>query len=113
MNTPSFTPEPWILNGNAIEIPDRFNTGMTVTLAHIYDERDIALDPGEIKANARLMVAAPEIYNALKALMGFLDSGDLVRNTSGDSKPGWAVASLPLLRALSAAHNVLVKAVQL
>lgn len=88
MNAAKYTPGPWELNGMAIEIPDRFNVGMTATLARIYDERDIALDPAEIRANAHLIAAAPELLEALKDfvnasikfascdpdIVGFLDS---------------------------------------
>jgi len=69
------TPGPWELNGSAIEVPDRFNAGMTAVIAHIYDERDVALDPDEIRANARLMVTAPELLRTLQSIARMSASG--------------------------------------
>lgn len=52
------------------------------------------------------------LYEALRAIMDFIESGELVRNTSGDGEPGWALKTIPLVRALAAANSLLAKAVK-
>ncbi len=48
-------------------------------------------------------------YEALEALMGMIESGVLVRDTSRDSEPGWAMRQVELLRVLANANDLLGK----
>ena len=74
--------------------------------------------PEVAQANANLIVAAvnalPDLLRerealreALTALLGRLESGDLVRNTKWDGEADWAIKQIPLLRDLAKAHEVL------
>lgn len=61
-------------------------------------------------ANAHLIAAAPELYEALAGVLQLIADGKLVRNTSGDSNPDWAMRQLPFVMALSRAETALAKA---
>lgn len=63
-----------------------------------------------IKEKADLIAAAPEMYEALKTLLQYLDQVVLVRNIERDSEPDWAVRMLHLTKDLKLAHDALAKA---
>lgn len=57
-----------------------------------------------------LHAAAPEMLTALEAIYALVDAGVLVRDTSHDHEPGWAIKALPLVKALQNAQAVIAKA---
>lgn len=61
-------------------------------------------------ANARLIAAAPDILVALQGLMSLIESGWLVRDTSEDGKPGFAMRQLTPMAKLQAAQRAIEKA---
>lgn len=63
---PKFTPGPWEVKGTSIQ-------GGNMHLASVTDERDIPVDPVEAIANARLMAAAPQLYEALTYCVRLLE----------------------------------------
>jgi hypothetical protein len=63
-----------------------------------------------IKEKADLIAAAPEMYEALKALLNYLDQVVLVRNIELDSEPDWALRMLQLTKDLKLVHDALAKA---
>jgi hypothetical protein len=64
----------------------------------------------EARANARLIAAAPEMYEALKSFMKLIDEQQLVRNVSHDGELGWAFKQLDIVMTLLAAKTALAKA---
>lgn len=64
----------------------------------------------QIESNARLIAAAPDLLNALKGVWKLIDDGQLVRNTSGDANPDWAMRQLPFVMALKACDAAIAKA---
>jgi hypothetical protein len=64
----------------------------------------------ECRANARLIAEAPNLLVALKGIMAHVESGMLVRNTSEDIDPGWAIKQLPLVMDLKAAVEAISNA---
>jgi hypothetical protein len=63
-----------------------------------------------IEADARLLAAAPELFAALKAVLGFFDSGEFVRDTSHDYEQGWHLKMIPVVKSLSDANTAIAKA---
>lgn len=63
---PAHTPGPWTINGTAIEAEDKEQRG--ILIAHVFDEDDNGA--AEHDANARLIAAAPELLERLKARRG-------------------------------------------
>ena len=61
-------------------------------------------------ADARLISAAPDLLAALNDVFELIDEGFLVRNTSRDADPLWALNSLRFVTRLKAAYDVFVKA---
>lgn len=61
-------------------------------------------------SNARLIAAAPDLYEALAAVMAHVDSGVLVRDISHDHERDWAMRQIHLVRALKMAQDALAKA---
>src|SRR6185437_2810097 len=68
------------------------------------------ISPDEDAANARLIAAAPELYEALEGILKLVDEGQLVRDTSNDPNPDWAMRQIPFVSAFSKAHQALTKA---
>jgi hypothetical protein len=64
----------------------------------------------EALANARLIAAAPDLLEALKELMGDIDSGVLVRDVTRDREAGWAIEMLAFVKRLHAALAAIAKA---
>jgi hypothetical protein len=60
--------------------------------------------------NARLIAASPELLSSLQEIFELIDNGMLVRNTSGDTNPNWAIRQLPLINALYKAKQAIAKA---
>lgn len=46
-----------------------------------------------------------ELLNACKALLGLIESGQLVRDISHDAEPGWAMKQLGLVQVLKQAQD--------
>lgn len=51
-----------------------------------------------------------KLLKALEALYGHIETGDLVRDTSGDSEPGWAMKQVPLVTNLAVAKAAIAAA---
>ncbi len=64
----------------------------------------------EIFATRDLIAAAPEMLAALKAMMGLLDSGYLVRNIDNDHEPDWAMKQIEPVRRLKDAVDAIARA---
>lgn len=62
------------------------------------------------RANAKLIAAAPDLYAALKGVLELISAGKLVRDTSSDANPDWAMRQMPFVMALGAAEDALAKA---
>jgi len=68
------TPGPWIANGNEIAAPE-FNGGIAtyyVRVASMDDTRETGWNAPTIKANARLIAAAPDLLAALQDIVEYL-----------------------------------------
>ncbi len=61
MTAPKFTPGPWVTNGTAIEQAQERNT---LVVAYVEDRQN-----DDHRANARLIAAAPELYESLSDLI--------------------------------------------
>ena len=57
-----------------------------------------------------LIAATPEMFAALKAVLGFFDSGEFVRDTTHDFEQGWHLKMIPVVKSLSDANAALAKA---
>ena len=55
----------------------------------------------------KLAERAEELENALKGVMKLIGDGVLVRNTSDDANPGWALKMMPLVATIKAADSAL------
>lgn len=98
-----FTPGPWTCERDDCEHGDIYYA------IHGKDYKFIT-NVFESKANAKLIAAAPEMYEALIDVFAMIDEGYLVRNTSGDAETGWAMKQLPFIMRLQVAHAALAKA---
>ena len=61
-------------------------------------------------ANASLIASAPDMYDALKAILGFFESGEFVRDTSNDFEQGWHLRMIPVVKSIADAKDALAKA---
>lgn len=64
----------------------------------------------EVRANAALIAAAPELLAGLKAILAGFDAGVWVRNISGDGDPAWAIKLMPHIQAMAAVVKAVEKA---
>ena len=73
MNTTKHTPGPWIIASDdlSIEAPSHPSNG-TPLIAQLYASSHFGYD--ERMANARLIAAAPELLETLKAVLSFMDT---------------------------------------
>jgi hypothetical protein len=83
--------------GTALSWPNKPDQGKTHTLAE------------ELTA---LRSLKDELYMALKAVVGLIESGQLVRDVSGDEEPDWALKTLGLVRIVAQARYAVEKAKQ-
>lgn len=58
----------------------------------------------------KLFAAAPELYEALKEILGFFESGEFIRDTSRDFEQGWHLKMIPVVKSLADANAALAKA---
>ena len=54
--------------------------------------------------------SALKLLAASKAIWKQIEDGKLVRNTSGDENPGWAMRQVPLIRDLKAFADAITEA---
>ncbi len=104
------TPGPWTLyppsvigHADVLFGPARGdNHGCATILSAVghYEEAD---------ANARLIAAAPELFAALKALLGDIESGLLVRDIARDGDSAWALHMIDFVGRLQAAQTAILK----
>lgn len=77
---------------------------------------DVSADQGRIgicncgPEDAPLIAAAPDLLEALKDMFALLDEGLLVRDTSKDEAPGYAINMLTLVRRLNKAKQAIERA---
>ena len=69
-----YTKGEWELRGNKIFIKDTYKSIATVSIQKAWDERSNPIEDVEAKANARLIAAAPELYEHSKNLIDYLRS---------------------------------------
>jgi len=62
------------------------------------------------EADWNLIAAAPELFAALKAVLGFFDSGEFVRDISRDFEQGWHLKMIPVVKSLADAKDAIAKA---
>lgn len=98
------TPGPWQQEGSFIYGPDP----LRFTICHMHY-------PGvrwkeESAANESLIKSAPDLLDALKSVLNMIESGILVRDTSKDLEPGWAMRQIPIVTSLQKAGNAIAKA---
>lgn len=68
MNAPQFTPGPWVSRGLTIWEPDKTAMSIAVVTQHHKDAR----------ANARLISAAPDLYEALVLAAAVIDRAGII-----------------------------------
>jgi len=111
------TPAPWTLSGGAngewdieaVGDQDKSGTGAWA-IAQTFGSVGHGLGNEESDANALLIAAAPELLDALKAL---LRANDEVQNAlcDGPDVPGWDRSALPRAQANVVAAEALAKSV--
>jgi hypothetical protein len=74
------------------------------------DRAAIRFALGQIEHHAPLLATAPELLEALEELFKLVEDGVLVRSTTADGDPGWAMKQLPLVLTLSKTHAAIKKA---
>lgn len=114
----NFTAGPWIAEHQGPESANAYailtDKGWVVGhpwIAQAFGQNVGPLTAEETQANVKLITAAPDLYEALKGVMGLIDSGYLVRDTSGDVEPGWAMRQIQSMLLLANAEKALAKAV--
>ena len=91
-------------NGSASDCGDHCrNTCRWCGLRNAVQEATVAA----VNALPVLLRERESLREALTALLGWLESGDLVRNTKWEGEADWAIKQIPLLRDLAKAHEVL------
>lgn len=98
------TPGPWEQEGPYIHGPDpaRLTVCYMFYIGRGYQE--------ESAANESLIKSAPDLLDALKSVLSMIESGILVRDTSKDLEPGWAMRQIPIVTSLQKAGNAIAKA---
>lgn len=100
------TPGPWTVIGPigaGIWITDESGNNQ---IAVVYGA---ANTPGA-DANARLIAAAPELYEALKLICAMFDDRRIVRNIANDYSSDWALRMLEFTKELQSILAALAKA---
>lgn len=69
---PAFTPGPWIAVGDWVEHPSEDVADICTCDPRFLDQEGRRED-AEMRANAKLIAAAPDMYEALKAFAAFAD----------------------------------------
>ena len=64
----------------------------------------------EIRKEVQRRKSWDEMLAALKVIMAHIESGTLVRNTTEDSQPGWALKAITLVNDLNDAKAAIAKA---
>ena len=110
-----WTTGPWVIvpqdDGSAM-VAHEYDTGKQMNpkglrlISHVL-VRGNSLRQDE--ANARLIAAAPEMYEALRGMLKLIDDGMLVRDMSHDHESDWAMKQIPLVRTLQLAQAALAK----
>ena len=96
------TPGPW----KWLDYPDgrKLLTGLDRAVIHCPDA------PMSVEAaDARLIAAAPDLLEALRAILEQFDAGCFVRNTDNDGCSDWAIKAAKPLAALAAAKAAIAK----
>ena len=99
------TPGPWRYQ----EDSDRYThivRSPTNRIVHQGPQHDDAI----CEANARLIAAAPELYDTLKRILDGFAQGVFVRDVTYDANPDWAIKLLPFLKLLGEAQTAIFKA---
>lgn len=74
----------------------------------LYESRGDAMDELKVE-NSRLRDERKDYARLLNELIGFIDSGYLVRDISNDHKPDWAMKQFPFLKTLAEIKSLLSK----
>lgn len=88
MNTPAFTPGPWFAVNDGTEVHDRetrfdnANGARIGCTPNLVASVDFTGGRGDRAANANLIAAAPELYEALREFVGAVESGTTFADVS-------------------------------
>lgn len=72
--------------------------------------RSLQENTSELRANARLIAAAPVLLEGLKDVFRLMDEGFLVRSIEDDGAPDWALRMLKPVARLKTAFDAIKKA---
>lgn len=109
-DTPKWTPGPWHHHDpNSMRVCDGSHD-LEAGCWIIAEAEIVGIERETAKANAHLIAAAPELYEALVNVMALIQQGRLVRDTSNDPNLDWALRQIPLVKALAVAQATLAKA---
>lgn len=103
MSKPAFTPGPWTIGKGAdltpiVMVPCHPSEGTGFAVACVNPLRRMGSVVGDMNANARLIAAAPDMYEALKTA-----EFKLSIHEEGDDEPSGALATIRA--ALAKAHG--------
>lgn len=112
MNETTHTQGPWKAdtNGRDVRVDSRGGLFVARTYAIPVEDNPDDAYAAEQKANAHLIAAAPELLEALKALLAQFDAGYFVRNTQSDGDPEWVIKAARSVRTLALAVQAIAKA---
>ena len=105
------TPGPWIdgapnlMDGPVTKSGSHVIYSGTREIARVYGDKGLP-----VKANAKLIAAAPELLEALEFLFKAMDDGWLVRDISHDAEPDWAIKAMSFVQGLKRGHTAIAKA---
>lgn len=103
----SHTPGPW---DDASNYPEFASVRIFAGSHYIATVGNSDDTKAQTEANAHLIAAAPELYEALTAVMAQFDAGYFVRNIESDGQPDWAIKAARSVRTLASAVQALAKA---
>jgi hypothetical protein len=102
----SHSPGPWRVYPHGASVPGYDVCDRIV--ADVLTGR--AANEGPSDADAALIAAAPDLLAALKDVFNLVDEGFLVRDTSKDADPLWALNSVRFVTRLKTAFDAIEKA---
>lgn len=107
------TPGPWKVVDSKYESGTPFKSierrdGKSKSMIAILPDR--CPSPAQWGPNADLIAAAPDLLETLKRVLKLVEQGMLVRDTSKDHHPDWALSATKMVLDLKAAHDAVAKA---
>lgn len=108
-----YTPGPWLVGiadptmSDMVAETARHEIYGQLSARRLANNSDAYLEDG---ANARLIAAAPEMFEALVGLVELIERGDLVRDATNDGDPDWALKMLDFVPRITRAQLAIAKA---